>query len=468
MSLSADRSLFCSSCNVRFVVASTTSTCPRCGASIGPAGAVAGTRLVSTGTSAGPATSQADDRLVGRDLDVYRCELLLGQGGMGRVYLAWHRDLHRRCALKILDPDLVTRDAEYVERFLEEGRTAAAIVHPNVVTTHAVGEAEGFHFLEMEFVAGESLGQLLAHESSLTPVRATTLALQVAEGLATAHRRGIVHRDLKPDNILLTERGSPKISDFGLAKRVVDVPSGREPLRGTPSVMAPEQFRGEAAGPGSDVYSLGVCYYQMLTGRLPFVASTLSQLSRLVSTEPVPAVRPQAPGTTLEMASVAESLLAKSPANRPADALEAAELLAAVLGQARDVESLLLDAFADRSRITWSRSGESYQLTLTLDDDRSQQVTVEPAGDDPADRLLVIYSTCCPAEPGFFEHALRLNARMPHGGITLRNIDGQPHFVVINSYPRATIDAEEIRKSVLAVATHADEVEQQLTGLDRN
>src|SRR5262249_20657788 len=144
----------------------------------------------------------------------------LGRGGMGAVYLAWHRDLHRRCALKILLPERVAEDRDYISRFQDEGRATAALIHPNIVTIHAIGETRDLHYLEMEFVAGPTLQQLVRAEGKLNPIRGTALIAKIADGLSTAHRAGIIHRDLKPDNVLLTHQGVPKLADFGLAKRL--------------------------------------------------------------------------------------------------------------------------------------------------------------------------------------------------------------------------------------------------------
>jgi eukaryotic-like serine/threonine-protein kinase len=122
------------------------------------------------------------DVLIGQQIDCYSCDALLGAGAMGRVYLARHLDLHRKCALKILPPSLVESDPAYVERFANEGRAAAALNHPNIVTVHAIGESLGYYFLEMEFVAGRSLRKLVEDDGPQTPVRATSLTLRIAEG----------------------------------------------------------------------------------------------------------------------------------------------------------------------------------------------------------------------------------------------------------------------------------------------
>lgn len=202
-----------------------------------------------------PSAPSQPDPLLGADFGVYHLDSLLGRGGMGKVYLAHHRDLHRMCALKILMPELVRDDRQYVDRFLNEGRSAASMSHPNVITVHAVGQLDDLYFLEMEFVPGRSLRQIIRDEHTLSPVKATAVAARIADGLAEAHRLGVVHRDLKPDNVLMTLQGIPKIADFGLAKmiRSKTAASSSEPLCGTPQFMAPELFDGAPASPATDV-----------------------------------------------------------------------------------------------------------------------------------------------------------------------------------------------------------------------
>jgi serine/threonine-protein kinase len=410
------------------------------------------------------------DPLVGTDLDVYRIDALLGHGGMGRVYLARHRDLERPCALKILLPELARQDDDYVARFLNEGRHAAKLVHPNIITIHNVGQDRGFYFLEMEFVPGRSLRQLIDDEQRLSPLRATALAARIADGLAEAHRAGIIHRDIKPDNVLMTLQGVPKLADFGLAKRVVregetSLPDG---LCGTPQFMAPELFQGVEGGLASDVYALGVSYFLMLAGRCPYGGDTLNRLMTCLMNEPLPNIRRIVPDVSLEMAECLNLMLDKNPANRPPDGIKAAQLLQAILGQARDLDMLLAEAFRDDPRVGWSREGgQRFRLTVQLPGARRQALYIEPSAHGSAERLLLIYSTCCPAEPAFYETALRLNSEMPHGSVAVREIGGELKFVVVDTYPRSTVDAEEIRRSTHEVASRADAIEKLLTGLDR-
>jgi serine/threonine-protein kinase len=424
---------------------------------------------LSLETEVPEAQEVAHDPLIGTELAVYRIDALLGRGGMGRVYLAHHRDLERPCALKILLPELAREDQDYVERFLNEGIHAAALVHPNIITIHNVGQDRGLYFLEMEFVPGRSLKQLIVDEQRLSPLRATALAARIADGLAEAHRAGIIHRDLKPDNVLMTLQGIPKLADFGLAKRVVregqdDLP---EKLCGTPQFMAPELFQGAEAGPATDVYALGISYFLSLTGRAPYAGDTLHDLVTCVLREPLPNVRKIIPEISLEMAECLNLMLDKNPANRPPDAIKAAQLLQAILGQARDLDTLLVEGFRDDPRVAWSREAERYRLVVQLPGGRRQIVFVEPSAHGAAERLLLISSTCCDAQPAYYEVALKLNSEMPHGSVAIREIGGRLKFVVVDTYPRATVDAEEIRRSTHEVASRADAIEKLLTGLDR-
>jgi serine/threonine-protein kinase len=230
--------------------------------------------------------------------------------------------------------------------------------------------------------------------------------------------------------------------------------------------MAPELFLGSEASPATDVYALGVSYFMMLTGRCPYGGDTLTMVMGRVLDEPVPNIRRIIPEIPLEIAECLALLLDKSPANRPPDAIQAAQLLQAILGQARDLGVLLAEAFRDDSRVRWSRDAARHCLAVELPGERRQNVYVEPSSHAAAERLLLIYSTCCQVQPAYFEQALRLNAEMSHGSVAIREVDGAPKFVVLDTYPRATVDPEEIRRSVHEVAARADAIEKLLTGMD--
>lgn len=473
--------VFCPSC--QFSIARDAKACPECGQPCSPnLTQISETQLISPRPDKGAAKpaprasmESSVDQLIGQQIDRYQCKALLGTGAMGRVYLAHHIDLHRNCALKILPPQLVESDPAYVERFTNEGRAAAALNHPNIVTIHAIGEDRGYHFLEMEFVAGQSLRRLVEEDGPQDPVRATSLALRIADGLAAAHMAGILHRDLKPDNVMLTHLGVPKITDFGLAKRVAldsdalnSTAGAHVEVVGTPPFMAPELFQMSEATTSSDVYALGVCYFYLLTGRLPYSSPVLSELIYQVTNLPLPSLRNHVPHIPLEMSECLQQLLSKASGNRPRSGVEAAQLLSAVLGESEDLDQLMHSAFAHQPGVKWSRTGNLFHVFLQFSDGRRQTVMVEPSSHAAVDRTLRISSVCCSAHSVYFETALRLNSEILHGALAIAEIDGEAKFLMVDNYPRATVDPEEIRRSVLEVAHRADAIEKLLTGLDMN
>lgn len=470
--------LFCPQCQSSFVPPQQVDSprCPACGGALLPTShgtADFSNDIVSVQTTMPAAEWSPDVRpqdFLGKNLDVYSIRSLLGVGAMGWVYLAKHRMLHRSCALKILSPQLVINDPQFVQRFLNEGRSAASLVHPNIVTVHAIGEANGFYFLEMEFVAGRPLRALIEEEGPLSAERATALALRMAEGLAFAHKSDILHRDLKPDNVLLTHQRVPKIVDFGLARRILidGMGSTGQDFVGTPAYMAPELYQGQTATPASDVFALGVTYFQMLTGRCPFPGDNLPKLKDQILHDPLPSLRECSPQIPLEVAECLHQLLAKAPENRPWSGVEAAQLLQAVLGQSEDLESLVRQAFRDHPEVDWKQQGNRFDVQMRFAGGRGQKVFVEPNSQAAAEPLVTIGSICCPAVPAYFETALRLNAEILHGALAIRQIAGESLFVVLDNYPRSTIDPEEIRRSVLEVAHRADAIEKLLTGGDTN
>lgn len=459
---------FCPACNVWIPPGVEGERCPRCHSlTFDGFDATAHTPTITIRDGIPEAeTIIMDDQLthlIGSRLDVYLLESRLGHGAMGQVFLASHEHLGRKCAVKVLMPK-ATRDPKFLQRFLNEGRAAASLVHPNIVTTHAIGGESGVYFLEMEFVGGRSLQRLLLEEGRLDPLRATAICARVADGLAAAHREGVVHRDIKLENILLTMQGAPKLGDFGLAKPVVGI---ADDLAGTPNYMAPELFQGEQPSFASDVYALGVCYFLLLTGHFPYGGASLNELMDAAIHAPLPNVRKEFPEIPLEMTECLAMLLAKAPSNRPQNGIAAAQLLDAVCGQMRDFHSLMHEAFDGVPGLTWKRGPEDgYRIDVEIPDGRRQAITLEPSDHSLSERLILISSICCDAQPAYYEQALRLNSDIPHGGLAIRDVDGHPKFVMVDTYPRATVDSEEIRRSVLEVAARADAVEKLLTGKD--
>ena len=241
-----------------------------------------------TSLEAGP--DGADAALVGRQIGQYRIERVLGEGGMGVVYLAEDVRLGRTVALKALAPKF-TGDAARRERLRREARAAAALTHPGIATVYALEEFDGRFFIAGEYVPGETLREELSR-GPLSAMRTIDTALSVARALAAAHDRGIVHRDLKPENIVRTGSGEVKILDFGLA-RFRDPPKSLAHLTddgmilGTPAYMSPEQIRGTSVDGGSDLFSLGIVIYELVAGVHPFAGSDpASTIARILESEP--------------------------------------------------------------------------------------------------------------------------------------------------------------------------------------
>lgn len=269
-----------------------------------------------------------------RRLGKYQVLDRLGSGGMGEVYVAEDTSLGRKVALKVLRPE-VAGSAERRERFQREARAVAALNHPNIVTLYSVEEVEEEIFLTMELVEGRSLRDLI-RKGPLPPARAASLAMQLCEGLASAHAAGILHRDLKPDNLMVTPDDRVKILDFGLAKLLApatapgsDAPtlSGPGITVGTAGYMAPEQALGRRVDERADIFAVGVVLYQMVTGRAPFEGTTpVAVFDHLLNRPPVPvsALNPDVPAALI---TVIERAMDKDPSRRPATARELLDAL---------------------------------------------------------------------------------------------------------------------------------------------
>jgi serine/threonine protein kinase len=265
--------------------------------------------------------TKIDDRYVLGDL--------LGSGGMARVFLAHDEALDRDVALKILWEQYADNE-EFVERFKREARSAAALSHPNIVSVYDWGCSEDeMYYIAMEYVPGGTLMDRIFDEGALDPNTVVELGCQVAEALGFAHKRGVIHRDVKPQNILLTASGEAKVADFGIARAVgaMDATSVSRTgmVLGTVGYMSPEQALGEPVGPQSDLYSLGVVLYEMLTGNLPHEADSPIALAVKHVSEPVRPPKEVNPEVPDGMNTLVLGLLAKSAEDRHGAAAEVAE-----------------------------------------------------------------------------------------------------------------------------------------------
>ncbi len=344
--------------------------CPACGATY---------RLDSGGTETwlpgdrpGRAVSPRKGQLqVGQAISHYVILEELGVGGMGVVYKAQDTRLGRHAALKFL-PSELAQDPQRLERFRREARTASALNHPHICTVHDIGDHDGQPYLVMELIEGQTLWELVKQRPS--PRELMQLGGQVARALAAAHAAGIVHRDIKPENIMVRADGYAKVVDFGLASGRVEgggwrvagadgFPSTHHPplttcdaqdgsdddmfsepgtLVGTIRYMSPEQARGEAVGSPSDIFSLGICLYELATGRHPFKSSSRSGVWRAILSETQPLPRQFNPEVPESLEALIQRMLDKDPGRRPTAQEVADELLAGVPMTEGELVALLL------------------------------------------------------------------------------------------------------------------------------
>jgi eukaryotic-like serine/threonine-protein kinase len=266
--------------------------------------------------------------LAGKSLSHYRVLSLIGAGGMGEVYLAEDMRLGRRLALKLL-PASVTNDAERVRRFEQEARAASALNHPNILTIYEIGEVDGCHFIATEYVKGETLRQRMSGKN-ISLKEALDIIVQIADALSAAHKVGVVHRDIKPENIMIRQDGYIKVLDFGLAKlterTTTDGRSERgllplvstEPglVMGTPQYMSPEQVRGIDVDERTDIFSLGIVFYEVLAGRPPFEGSTVSDLIAAILHKEPPPINEAASGVSAALQRIIRRILLKDKEER--------------------------------------------------------------------------------------------------------------------------------------------------------
>jgi eukaryotic-like serine/threonine-protein kinase len=245
----------------------------------------------------------------------YRIVRKLGSGGMANVYLAEDQELGRRVAIKILN-DRHAGDDQFVERFRREAKNAAALSHPNIVSIYDRGEAEGTYYIAMEYLEGRSLKELIVARGPAPTAIAIDYARQILAALRFAHRNGIVHRDIKPHNIVVDAEGRVKVTDFGIARAGTSQMTEVGSIIGTAQYLSPEQAKGAPVDQTSDLYSLGVVLYELLTGEVPFAGDTPVEIAmKHISAKPEPpsTLNPDIPG---DLDLVVTRALAKTPAER--------------------------------------------------------------------------------------------------------------------------------------------------------
>lgn len=270
----------------------------------------------------------------------YTLKRKLGQGGMAAVFLAVQESFGREVALKIMVPALA-KEPEFAERFLREARTMASLSHPHIIVVHDVGSANGLHYYAMACHGGGDLTRRI-RGGGLTPQEALQVTRQMADALAYAHEQGFVHRDIKPDNVLFRDSDDAAIlTDFGIAKSLnndLNQLTQAGSTVGTPKYMSPEQARGQRLDGRSDLYSLGVMFYQMLSGVAPFRGESMATLMFKIANEPHASVfeaRPELAGALPCIAAVIDKALSKNPDDRYQSGQEFATAIKACIDNCR-------------------------------------------------------------------------------------------------------------------------------------
>jgi len=304
-----------------------------------------------------------------------RYELLekIGEGGMAVVYKARCRLLNRFVAVKILKPEYV-KDIKFIENFRRESQAAASLNHPNIVNVYDVGKEGNIHYIVMEFIEGRPLSDIIREQAPLSPARAVSIAKQVAQALAVAHAHHIIHRDVKPHNILITDEGNVKITDFGIAKAVntSTIMGNTGTVMGSVHYFSPEQARGGYVDEKSDIYSLGIVLYEMLTGEVPFDAENPVSIAVMHMNEEIVPPSEIMPGISRELEDIVLRATDKFQVNRfssaeeMVDALEDLNYASDLTFFAREVS----DEKEGKRRIAKSRnSGRSKVSEKEYDDD---------------------------------------------------------------------------------------------------
>ena len=293
--------------------------------------------------------------------DRYQIIKSIGEGGMANVYLAYDTILDRNVAVKVLRGDLAN-DEKFVRRFQREALSASSLSNPNIVEVYDVGEDNGEYYIVMEYVEGKHLKALLKKRGKLTVPEVIDMALQITNGLSVAHDSYIIHRDIKPQNILILENGLIKITDFGIA-----VAMNATQLTQTNSVMGsvhylpPEQASGKGATLQSDIYSIGILMYELLTGKLPFRGDNAVEIALKHLKEPMPSIRDELPDIPQSVENIILRATAKNPKNRYSDAREMHE----------DLKTCLDESRANELKITFKYPENDY-------DDTKLMKTVKP------------------------------------------------------------------------------------------
>lgn len=273
--------------------------------------------------------------------DRYQIIKAIGEGGMANVYLAYDTILDRDVAVKVLRGDLAN-DEKFVRRFQREALSASSLTHPNIVEVYDVGEDHGMYYIVMEYVEGRHLKDLIKKRGKLTTSEVIDIMLQITDGMSVAHDSYIIHRDIKPQNIMILENGLVKIMDFGIAMALNSTQlTQTNSVMGSVHYLPPEQASGKGATLQSDIYSMGIVMYELLTGKLPYKGDNAVEIALKQLKEPLPDIREELPNIPQSIENIIIKATAKNPKNRYADAREMHEDLLTCMDESRVNEPLI-------------------------------------------------------------------------------------------------------------------------------
>ena len=290
--------------------------------------------------------------------DRYEIIKTLGEGGMANVYLAYDTILDREVAVKILRGDLAS-DPKFVRRFQREALSASSLSHPNIVEVYDVGEDDGQYYIVMEYCPGKTLKQLLKRRGNLTTTEVIDIMLQITDGMAHAHDAYIIHRDIKPQNIIILENGIIKITDFGIAMALNSTQlTQTNSVMGSVHYLPPEQASGKGSTIRSDIYSMGILMYELLTGDVPYRGENAVEIALKHLKEPLPSIRKYLPSIPQSIENIILKSTAKNPKNRYKDAREMYE----------DIKTALSPERIDEPRHVYKYSERDLEETKVLDD----------------------------------------------------------------------------------------------------
>ena len=319
--------------------------------------------------------------------DRYQVIKNIGEGGMANVYLAYDTILDRNVAVKVLRGDLAN-DEKFVRRFQREALAASSLSNPNIVEVYDVGEDNGEYYIVMEYIEGKHLKQLLKKRGKLTVSEAVDIVLQITDGLSVAHDSYIIHRDIKPQNIMILENGLVKITDFGIAMAMNSTQlTQTNSVMGSVHYFPPEHASGKGATLQSDIYSIGILFYELLTGKLPFKGENAVEIALKHLKEPLPSIRDELPNIPQSVENIIIKATAKNPKNRYADAREMHEDLKTCLDPTRANEEkikLKYQEISDDTKMIKQIKVEAKKNTenKNVDNKKEEVIVKQITGDD--------------------------------------------------------------------------------------